>query len=401
MKIVHICQSYPPMVSGQSYMVERLAKGALGLGHEVMVISASDRAQDGVHIVRLPSWTNPFRVEQRFSAWGYTQMRTALADFGAEVVHLHDPTNSGLAGASAARSLGIPVMLTTHALPWLINAYLPDVGGFPGLVENVSWDYARWFIKRRVDMVVSPSEFVAKIIRRKTGARVRVVSNGAELSRFRAEPLSQAEDARLRKKYGIPSRVPIILHVGRLDKDKNVAATIRAAARAMQKTKAHFLIAGDGVEREDLEKLCVDLRIADRTHFPGFVDSKGDLPKLFRLAKVFVTASEIEVQSLVMLEAIASGLPVVAVDATSISEQVENGRSGYLVRSGDERGMAAAIMKLLANTKARSFSIRARQIAEQHTLERTFLGYEKLYKELVARPKKKRPFWKDLSQLRA
>jgi glycosyltransferase involved in cell wall biosynthesis len=168
----------------------------------------------------------------------------------------------------------------------------------------------------------------------------------------------------------------------------------------MQKTKAHLLIAGDGVEREDLEKLCITLGIDQRAHFPGFVDSKGDLPKLFRLANVFVTASEIEVQSLVMLEAIASGLPVVAVDATSISEQVENGRSGYLVRSGDERGMATAILKLLANTKARSFSIRARQIAEQHTLERTFLGYEKLYKELVAGPKRKRPFWKDLSRLR-
>lgn len=399
MKIAHICQSYPPMVSGQSYMVERLAKGAVGLGHEVLVISASDKSrpykitQGGIKIVRLPSWPNPFRVGQRFSAWGSTQMRSALAEFGAEVVHLHDPANSGLAGASAARSLGIPVLLTTHALPWLINAYLPQVGSIPGLIEGTSWRYAAWFIRKRIDMVVSPSAFVAKIIHARTGARVRVVSNGAELSRFHAEPLSKKEDARLRKKYKLPPRVPIILHVGRLDHDKNVTATVRAAARAMAKSKAHLLVAGDGVEREDLEELCRELGIADRSHFPGFVDSQGDLPGLFRLAKVFVTSSEIEVQSLVMLEAIASGLPVVAVNATSISEQVEHGRSGYLVRSGDEKGMATAILKLLANTKARSFSRRARQIAEQHTLERTFYGYEKLYQELVSKRKKKRSIW--------
>jgi glycosyltransferase involved in cell wall biosynthesis len=383
------------MVSGQSYMVERLAKGAVGLGHQVLVLSASDRprpyeeSHDGLRIKRLPSWRNPFRVGQRFSAWGYSQMRSALRDFGADVVHLHDPVNSGLAGARAAHSLGIPVLLTTHALPWLINAYLPKVGGIPALVESISWRYATWFIRTQCDMVVSPSHFVARIIRTHTGAKVRVVSNGAELGRFQAKPLSKVEEQRLRKRYGIPLRVPIILHVGRLDKDKNVPATIRAAAGAMKKSKAHLLIVGDGVEREDLEAQCRELGIAERTHFPGYVDSQGDLPKVFRLAKVFVTASEIEVQSLVMLEAVASGLPVVAVDATSISELVENGKSGYLVRSGDEKGMGVAISKLLANTKSRSFSRRARAIAEQHTLERTFAGYETLYEELIRTQKRK------------
>lgn len=391
MKIAHICQSYPPMVSGQSFMVERLARGAVGLGHEVMVISASDRKEpyrtvtNGVNLVRLTSWRNPLRVGQRLTVWGAGEMKAALQEFQADIVHLHDPTNSGLAGIAAARALRIPVLLTAHAMPWLINAYLPDMPAVARTVESISWVYARGVI-RRCDLVVAPSLRAAREIHEETKVDVRVVSNGADLSRFTAEPLPSEEEAALRQQFGLPAGVPIILHAGRLDADKNVPAVVRAAARAMRDNpQVHLLVAGDGVDRLELIELCAELGIAERSHFPGFVDAKTDLPKVFRMADLFVTASEMEVQSLVLLEAIASGLPVVAVDATSVSEMVEHGQSGYLVRSGDERGMAAAITKLLNNQSASSFSQRAREIAEQHTLERTFKGYDELYHEVIAR----------------
>jgi glycosyltransferase involved in cell wall biosynthesis len=99
-----------------------------------------------------------------------------------------------------------------------------------------------------------------------------------------------------------------------------------------------------------------------------------------------VTASEMEVQSLVMLEAIASGLPMVAVDATSTSELVRHGKSGYLVKPGDEEKMAIYISDLLAHpAKAKSFGRQARKLAELHTLLRTFKAYEKAYRELASR----------------
>lgn len=391
MKIAHICQSYPPMVSGQSFMVERLARGAVGLGHAVMVISASDRKEayqaesHGVQLVRLTSWRNPLRVGQRLTVWGAGEMKAALQEFQADIVHLHDPTNSGLAGIAAARALRIPVLLTAHAMPWLINAYLPDMPAVARTVESISWAYARGVI-RRCDLVVAPSLRAAREIHEETKVDVRVVSNGADLSRFTAEPLPAEEEAALRQKFGLPAGAAVILHAGRLDSEKNVPAVVRAAAQAMrQNPQAHLLIAGDGVERQELIALCAELGIAERSHFPGFVDAESELPKVFRMADLFVTASEMEVQSLVLLEAIASGLPVVAVDATSVSEMVEHGKSGYLVRSGDERGMTAAIIKLLNNQSASSFSARAREIAEQHTLERTFKGYDELYREVLAK----------------
>jgi glycosyltransferase involved in cell wall biosynthesis len=392
MKIVHICQSYPPMVSGQSYMVERLAMGAINLGHEAMVICASDQPKPyektigKLHLVRLASLPNPFRVGQRFTPWGGGAMRSAMASFAPDVVQLHDPTNSGLAGLSAARALGVPILFTTHAGPWVLRAYLPRRLRFLSpLFENLGWIYGRWFM-RKCDLIVAPSSNIAQLIKTKTGIKPRLISNGADLGRFYRRPPSSRESARLRRHFGLPREVPVILHVGRLDSDKNIPAVIRAAATAMRGNDAHLLVVGDGVERARLVNLCKKLGIAKRSHFPGYVDFGGDLPGVYRLGSVFVTASEMEVQSLVMLEAIASGLPMVAVDATSTSELIRHGKSGYLVKPGDEEKMAIYISDLLAHpAKAKSFGRQARKLAEQHTLQRTFKAYEKTYRELASR----------------
>lgn len=390
MKIAHICQSYPPMVSGQSFMVERLAKGGASMGHEVMVISASDRekpytiVKNGVRLVRLGSLPNPFRVGQRFSALGVGEIKTALEEFQADVVHLHDLTHVGLVGVAVAHSMNIPVLVTMHAMPWLVGAYfsklkLPRV---THTLETISWAYIRQALER-CDLIVAPSEAAAREIRKKIRKKVSVVSNGVDLERFTNAPLSQREEMALRKKFGVPMGAPIILHAGRLDAEKNVVAVVKAVALAMKEhPAAHFVVAGDGVERRELEALSGKLGIRGRCHFLGFVDSKKDLPKLFRLARMFVTASEMEVQSLVLLETMASGLPVVAVNATSVSEMVQDGKSGLLVRSGDERGMAQAIIELLDEKKAQRFGRRARALACKHALKNTFRGYNQLYRSL-------------------
>lgn len=386
-----MCQSYPPMVSGQSFMVERLALGSAKKGHQVMVISASDRSKaytttrGGIRLVRLKSLPNPLRVGQRFSALGIREMKAAFEEFQPDVVHLHDLTNVGLVGVALAHSLGIPVVMTMHGMPWLVSAYLSKLK-LPAVshtLENISWAYVRQALQR-CDVIVAPSKAAAREIRAKVRRNALVVSNGVDLERFTNTPLSRKEEVLLRKKIGLPENAPVILHAGRLDGEKNVSAVVRAVALALRENEeAHLVLAGDGVEREELEELAEELGIRNRCHFLGFIDAKKELPKLFRLARLFVTASEMEVQSLVLLEVIASGLPVVAVDATSVSEMVEHGKSGLLVRSGDERGMAQAILRLLDEKTAQTFGRRARTLAQKHALEETFAGYNTLYRKLA------------------
>lgn len=367
------------------------------MGHEVMVISASDRpeayttTEKGIRVVRLKSLPNPFRVGQRFSALGIREIQEALEEFRPNAVHLHDFTNVAFVGMALAHTLDIPVLITVHGMPWLVSAYLsklklPQVSH---TLENISWAYVRQALQR-CNVIVAPSKAAAREIRVKARKNALVVSNGVDLKRFSNEPLSQKGEALVRKKLGLPENAPVILHVGRLDGEKNVSAVVRAVALALRENKeAHFVVAGDGVEREELEALSEKLGVDDRCHFLGFVDAKKDLPKLFRLAHMFVTASEMEVQSLVLLEVIASGLPVVAVDATSVSEMVKHGKSGFLVRSGDERGMVKAILKLLAKKDLQPFRLQARKIAKQHALEKTFTGYDSLYRKLVKMRKRK------------
>jgi glycosyltransferase involved in cell wall biosynthesis len=168
--------------------------------------------------------------------------------------------------------------------------------------------------------------------------------------------------------------------VGRLDIDKNIDRVLQAAAEVMLQTEAHLLIVGDGSQKHALMKMCDALKITDRVHFPGYIALQHRLVETYKLADVFVTASEIEVQSLVLLEAIAIGLPVVAVRASFIPEVVHDGINGFLAESGDIHGLANGISTLLKNpTQKQEMGKRSRALAEQHDIQLSIDLHEQLY----------------------
>jgi len=175
-----------------------------------------------------------------------------------------------------------------------------------------------------------------------------------------------------------------VLHVGRLDPDKNVERVIQAAAQAFTENNAHLLIVGDGLRKSALMKLCESLGISDRVHFTGFISTKQGLPELYRIARLFITASEIETQGLVMLEAAASGLPIVAVRATCIPEIVHNGVNGFLAEPGDVEGLGQGISTLLRDgNKVAEMGRASLALAQQHDNRFTIEAHEKLYHQLI------------------
>lgn len=132
MRILQICQSYPPMISGAALAAARLAEGLAAEGHDVLVIAASDRregysTQNGrLRIERLPSRPNPARVNQRFLLWPQRAINRLVHAFNPDIIHLHEPLLLGICGLRAARSLNIPVVLTLHQLPWFVAKYTPS-----------------------------------------------------------------------------------------------------------------------------------------------------------------------------------------------------------------------------------------------------------------------------------
>jgi glycosyltransferase involved in cell wall biosynthesis len=389
MRLALVSQSFPPMVSGISMAVRQLAEGLAARGHAVMVMSASDRGhayqetRAGVQVVRLASMPTPSRRGMRWSWWARDEVERHLDEFRPDVLHLHDPVLGSLVMPAFARERGLPLVVTAHALPWYISAQVPDLPGLRALVEAAVWAVAADMLTH-FQAVVAPSRFAAAQVDARGGAGAVVISNGVDLQRFHPEPAFPEERQAVLERSGLDPARPVILHVGRVDREKNVDDVVRAAAIAMASTDAQLLVVGDGNRLKDVQELARELGIARSSRFIGFVEPSGDLPGLYRAGSVFVIASELESEGIVVLEAAACGVPIVAVQATSMPELVEEPGCGLLVPPGDVHAMADRIVQILRDPAAqRAFGQAGVAMAQQHSLEVTLERHEALYQSLL------------------
>jgi 1,2-diacylglycerol 3-alpha-glucosyltransferase len=378
------------MISGAALAVQQLAEGMAARGHQVLVLAASERGYAyrtraaGLRVARLQSFPNPFRVGQRFLPWLDRTTTAELHAFRPEILHLHDFSPVGLAGLRAVRGLKVPAVLTLHLLPPTLSAYAPPLPGLRQVTDAGLWAYYEW-VAQQCQAVATPTRASADIVRAHSRCDPVVLPNGVQLARFSPQPRSPDEGERLRRKYRLDPCRPVIISVGRIDVEKRMDVVVRAAAQAMRSVRAQLLVVGDGTRRAATIRLSEELRIRDRCQFPGYVSAAGDLPGLYRLAVVFVMASEMETQGLAGLEAAASGLPVIAVRATALSELVQDGLNGYLVAPGDVEAMAEQMRLLLQNPEhARKMGEAARTLAERHSLESALSAHEQFYQSILS-----------------
>jgi glycosyltransferase involved in cell wall biosynthesis len=389
MKIAFINQSYPPMISGAAIVVQKLAEGIASRGHSTLVVTASDSGRNYMEvlgnnkIIRLRSIHNPKRVDQKFVLWSGQKIYKEIKEFNPDIIHIHDVLSMGIESVHASHTLDIPMIATIHQLPWFVTTYLPTIPGIQSFIERNLWSYSRWLNKQCKKMVV-PTPTIAREIKERGGFITQVISNGVDLDHFKPESSNPLEEKVLRQKYNIEPNCPIILHVGRLDIDKNVADVIEAAAVAIKRTDAFLVVVGDGERRNQLTELSKKLDIQARCKFLGFIDHNNDLPGLYRMSSVFITASEIETQGIVLLEALASGLPVVAVNATCIPDIIKHEVNGYLTSPNNVNYLGDYIMTLIKNpAKGQQMGEMGRKIVQNHSQEVTLDKYEELYKNTI------------------
>lgn len=372
------------MISGASIAAEQLAKGMAERGHDVLVIAASDTGQvyrtceKNLTILRLKSFSNPLRVKQRLLAFPHRSIMKALREFQPDLIHTHEPAQMGFLGLKYACSARIPVILTAHQLPWFIIKYLPNIPVLRKLVERLVWTYAGW-LTGSYSAIISPTRTISEVIQTKTGFYPTTIPYGIDLKTFNLNTVP-GEANEIRVSYNIPDHSPIILHVGRLDVDKNVERVLLAAETVIKNSNAHLLIVGDGSRKQSLIELSTSLGIEARTHFIGFVSKKSELAKIYRSANVFVTASEIETQGIVLLEAAACGVPIAAINATCIPEVVHEGKTGYLAQSGNILALSRAIERLLERpTEKECMQSECRKMAEKYSVESSIEKHESFY----------------------
>lgn len=413
MKIVIATAAYYPMVSGVAMFSHNLAVGLAKRGNEVMVICPSQtgrnytRMVDGVKTVYLksvdvkvyPDQIHAVPEKKRFfgmklphlvykhglrvSAFPQREVKKALDGFKPDVVHVQVSDPIGLTVVWYARRRGIPVVTTEHNQPDVFT----DPLKVPGLVKKpVNYLLASYFRNRqsKSDFVTMPTEKAIKdlIWSRGKGFPVPVaaVSNGVDLLNFKPGNAS----TEIYAKYNLSIDRPIVLYVGRVDPEKKIGVVIDAFKEARKEVpKAMLVIVGDGVDKTKLEEKVRKMGLTEDVKFLGRV-LPPDLYELYKIGDVFATASEIETQGMVLIEAAACGLPLIAVDKGAVSEVCITNKNGFLCQPENREEISDAIVKILSDDALRvKFSENSVKIASEHDFEKTLDKFTNIYNKVI------------------
>jgi 1,2-diacylglycerol 3-alpha-glucosyltransferase len=329
--------------------------------------------QESVRVLRVHSLPLPLYPDLRFSPPFLAN--NSIRNF------LH--TNHFLlsnAVSEVAREFGIPVMGTNHVVPENVLHHLHLPMRLQQKVRVYLW--SRFVqIYKQLDFVTAPTATAAKLSQR-PGLEKEVipVSCGIDLGRF--SPGNNASE--LKQRYGIPARL-ILLYTGRLDREKRIEAIFRAMPNIVEHVDAQLVVAGPGKLRNDLETLVSKVGMKDRVTFLGY-RSDEDVPRLYRVADVFVIAGVAELQSIVTMEAMASGLPIIAANAMALPELVHHGENGFLFPEDDAQALAAAAVTILSNEPLRrQMANKSLEMIKIHDINKVVEQYEMLYELMYQR----------------
>lgn len=385
MKILLATESYWPNLDGGALFERRLAHGLAALGHQVSVwapgksLHSYTEPDDNTTIYREKSAVLLVNPKYRVSFWPFWSARRHIKDLRPDVIHVH---NAGLMGLSAlfwGKRFHIPIVATNHFMPEnaLLNMKSIDRPFFHKLI----WRYLVWF-HNRCNFVTSPTPTAVKLlVDHGLTAPHRAITNGIDMAVFKPG----IDPNRVIVKYSLPTEEPILLYLGRVDGEKRIDLIISAMPLILAQQKAHLVIAGAGVAMKACQKQVADLGLSDHITFTGFLD-ESDKPLLYNAATLFVMASPAELQSIVMLEAMATALPIVSVDVAALKELCHDGENGYLFKRDDYDQMANKINAILADPKLKaSFGLESKNIVTlNHATEVTFKAYEAAYNEVMA-----------------
>jgi len=305
-------------------------------------------------VVRVHSFPLPTRTAYRLTLPFLPRALGALS-----IVHAHSPFVTGWLGRSAARRAGVPLVFTYHTQ---LDAYAHYVPFEARATRNVARQLTRAYANA-ADAVVVPTAAMERRLRELgVRSRIAVVPSGIDIATFARGARSQE----FRSSLGVSSHQKMILAVGRLGREKNLEFALEAFAQ-LGDDDVRFVAIGDGPHRAALERFAAHAGVGDRVRFTGELPRER-LPEAYASADAFVFASRTDTQGLVLVEALAAGLPIVAVDTPQTRDVLAD--AARIVRD-DVSSLAAGLRDALAAPRAQGATA-ATRIAERY--DRTTSG---------------------------
>ncbi|MCU1514559.1 MAG: glucosyl transferase [Microbacteriaceae bacterium] len=378
--------TFPPDVNGAANFAARLAAGLVERGHDVQIEAPANKPgagrfverHEGADMVvnRLYSWRWYPHDWLRFAMPWRSQANAArlIEKFKPDVVHIQSHIVIGRGLARQAKKRGIRVIATNHFMPenLMEHTLLPHF--LRRTAARIAWsDAAKTYAYCSV--VTSPSRKAADFLEAETNVRhVHAISCGIDAGLYTPS---------FEKRSGNK-----IVFVGRVTAEKHIDVLLKAIAAIDPALDARLEIVGGGDLMDYLTKMAKDLGVGDRVTFTGYVTDE-QLRSALTNATVFAMPSIAELQSIATMEAMASGLPIVAANAMALPHLVHDGENGYLFEPGDPADLAAKLTRVLTLpdaqlTRMKKLSLR---YIEAHDIQRTLTIFEALYRgEAVTDP---------------
>ncbi len=365
MRVLFISDVYFPRVNGVSTSIRTFRHDLASCGVDTLLVvpryaAAGDDSPHEEGVLRVPAARVPRDPEDRRMSWrALTRTLDALPERGFDLVHVHTPFIAHYAGVRCARRAAVPSVATYHTF---FEEYLHHY--LPALPRAVGRLLARSFTRSQcaaMHALIAPSEPMRAVLQG-YGVRIpiHVLPTGLPADRFR-----RGDGGAFRAAAGIDLHRPVITYIGRVAHEKNIGFLLQMFREVLESLpQALLVIAGEGPARAALRSQVGALGLGARVHFAGYLERDSALLDCYAAANVFVFASRTETQGLVLLEAMAQGIPVVS--TAELGTRSVLAGSGALVVPEQRAAFAAAVVRVLRDTQLQA-QMSARGLAHART----------------------------------
>jgi len=399
MRIAFFTNCYKPLVNGVVTSISSLKEAYERKGHEVYIFAprVEDYLDQEKNVFRYRSVNLTSKVKYPLPIPLSFRAKKVITEFNPDIVHFHHPFLLSLPAIMYGRKLGIPKILTIHTQ---YEQYAYYVSPVP---ERVTHEAIKMIISNlayKTDCITTPSASMKKIIENYgIKNRIEVIPNAIHLISFKED--DELKRTEIKKKYNLKENDKIILFVGRVASEKSIDRIIKALAIIKKRNtdKEKLLIVGNGPAMDELKQLARTLKVEEDVIFAGTI-SYEEIQHYYKMAYVFTIASTTETFGIVTIEALASGVPVVAVKAPGAADILTDAVDGLLVDDNVEK-IANALEKIIKEPELREkLSRGALKTSEKYSINTISEVMLNLYREVIeikkSESKEKKNFIKDI-----